>query len=39
MTADLARVYAISVDDHLGNATTLAEHRGQVMLIVNTASY
>jgi glutathione peroxidase-family protein len=39
MTGVPAPVYAISVDDHEGNPTTLAEHRGQVLLIVNTASY
>lgn len=38
MTADRT-IYGIAIDDHLGAATTLAEYRGDVLLIVNTASY
>jgi glutathione peroxidase-family protein len=39
MTTDLAPIYTIAVDDHEGVPATLAEHRGHVLMIVNTASY
>ncbi len=39
MTTGTPTIHAIPVDDHDGTTTTLAEYRGDVLLVVNTASY
>ncbi len=39
MTSSPQTIYDIPIEDGAGNPTTLARYKGDVLVIVNTASY